>query len=327
MTFYLWLILISFAVYCFLLPFFRKISLKYGILLKDKVSLVGGPLLAVIFITVGFFALLASAGVSPQILGIFGASLIMLVFGILDDCRELSVAGKFLLQIVACSALIIFGVRTRIVGLGEPLNILVTLLWTLGITNAFNHLDVMDGVAGVSAAVIASAFFVISLVNGNIPVAILSACLFAVISGFLVFNFPPARVYLGNAGSHFLGFVFASLAMLISYAPLERKIALLTPILILGFPVYDTLFLILARLVRNKVPFRKSNDHLVLRLMFLGWGKRKIALVILFWNFIFFCFALIVGYSSNLLGAAAVCFIVLASLITTKQIGKIAVND
>ncbi|GAH05852.1 unnamed protein product, partial [marine sediment metagenome] len=118
-----------------------------------------------------------------------------------------------------------------------------TFLWIIGITNAFNHLDILDGLAGGIAVISSAAFFLIALSNANLGVAIPALVLVAVTLSFLRYNLSAAKVYMGNSGSHFLGFTLAAIALGISYAPLERKIALLSPLLILGFPIFDTAFL------------------------------------------------------------------------------------
>jgi UDP-GlcNAc:undecaprenyl-phosphate GlcNAc-1-phosphate transferase len=250
----------------------------------------------------------------------------MLLFGLIDDWRELSVSSKLLSQLFGITVLVIFGIRTRIVYLGVIPNLIVTYLWVLALTNAFNHLDVMDACAGISALSAIAGFFLISVFNADPRTMILTSLLFASTLSFLFFNLPPARLYMGNAGSHFLGFVTASIALMISYAPLERKVALLSPILVMGFPLYDTFFLILARMIKKKIPFKKSNDHLVLRFLAMGYSKERTFFFILLLNLVFVASGVIVSQSSNLLGIVTVLITFLINLALTLKMVKVKVN-
>jgi UDP-GlcNAc:undecaprenyl-phosphate GlcNAc-1-phosphate transferase len=211
--------------------------------------------------------------------------------------------------------------------MGSLSNIIITYVWVLAITNAFNHLDVLDGLASGVATLVGSSFFVISLMNQQSAIAILALSLSAATFGFLIFNFPPARIYMGNCGSHFLGFVLAAIALAISYAPLERKIALFSPLLILSFPIYDTAFLILMRTKQGKLPFKKSNDHLALRLLALGYSKKK-ALVIMLALGLFFCFSgVLLSQVSTTLGTVIIVITLILSLAITKKMGRISIDD
>jgi len=310
-----------------MLFFFRRLALKYKILTSKGIPLVGGPALALVFLAV---SLVASVFFGIFTIGVFGlclASFLMLVFGIFDDWRELSITAKFIVEIIATLLLVIFGVKTQIVGLGAAGNIIITFIWVLAVTNAFNHLDVMDAVAGLSALVIGAGLFLIAVLNVDITTALLTCILCGVSFSFLLFNLPPARVYLGNSGSHFLGFVFAGIALIISYAPLERRVALISPMLILGLPLYDTFFLVVARMVKGKIPFKKSNDHLALRFRILGFSQRKVIGIILILNLIFVSTGVIVSQASNLVGLATIFTMSLVILGVTVKMAKVRVDD
>ncbi len=262
---------------------------------------------------------------SQEAKAIFAASFIMLVFGVIDDWKELSILAKFLVQVIATSLLILFGVRTQIIYIGNLANIIITFIWVLGITNAFNHLDVIDGVAAGTALIVSLAFFTISILNGSIENAILSLALSSAISGFLIYNLPPAKVYMGNSGSHFLGFTLAAVALIISYASLERKIALLSPVLILGFSIFDTGFLIMARIMKKSLPFKKSNDHLALKFLALGYSKKKVLLIML-GLCLFFCLCgILLSQVPNLVGIIIIIFVGFVSLALTKKMIKVEV--
>lgn len=304
----------------------RKFSLRCKALIYQSAPLIGGIAMALSFIFACFISQLFYINFSQGAKGIIAASFIMLVFGVIDDWKELSIPAKFLVQIVAASLLILFGVRTQIIHIGNLTNIIITFIWVLGITNAFNHLDVIDGVAAGSALIVSLAFFTICILNGSIENAILSLALSSAILSFLIYNLPPAKIYMGNSGSHFLGFVLAAIALQISYAPLERKVALFTPLLILGLPIFDTAFLVLMRIIKKNLPFKKSNDHLVLRFLALGYSKKKALLTMLTLCLFFSLCGILVSHISNLFGITIIAFVVLLILVLTKKMIKVAVD-
>jgi len=311
---YLYTLLISFIASWFLLLLLKK---------PGRVPVTGG-----ISLCLGF--LLASTlnchlDYPWQFKGLILGSLLIFLFGFLDDNHELSVISKFSGQIICTGILVLFDVRTHIVNIPEWLNILITFVWVIGITNAFNHLDVMDGLAGSAAAIISVTFFLVS--GTSYCSAIFSLALLGSLLAFLIYNFPPAKIYMGNSGSHFLGFVLSGVALIISYAPLERRIALLSPILILGFPIFDTVFLILTRACKKKLPFNKSNDHLVMRFLILGYSKRKALLLMSAWT-VFFCLCgLAVSRLSNFPGLLTVTAAVFISLVLGIKMWRVSIAD
>lgn len=323
---YLSIFSISFLTGILAVILLKTLALKYGLFVLKGIPLVGGISLALAFIfgsLGGCFLFHLSLKV---IMGIVFSSVIMLAFGLFDDHKELSIKTKFLVQIIAASVLILSGVRTKIIYIGDLANIIITLIWIIGITNAFNHLDIMDGLAGGIAIITGSAFFVIALLSADALTVILSLALIAAVFSFFLFNFPPAKIYMGNSGSHFLGFALGTIALLISYAPLERKVALFTPLLILGFPIIDTVMLILLRVGKKRVPFQKSNDHLALRFLAMGYSKKKALLVMLAWGLFFTLCGILVSQVSNILGVAIIILTALASLILFKKMSKVEVN-
>ncbi|MDD4899139.1 MAG: MraY family glycosyltransferase [Candidatus Omnitrophica bacterium] len=311
----------------FLTFLLRRAAFKYGVFSRGDVAVVGGIALAAAFFLVGSYGLFIMKIFSKEIFGLFFSSLLMLTFGAIDDWKELSVGLKFTAQIICAFVLISFGVKTQIVYLGNVVNSIITVIWVLAITNAFNHLDIMDGVTAFTAAIIGAAFLLVAFLSHDLKVMVVSVAMIGSVLGFLAYNLPPARVYMGNAGSHFLGFLLSGLALTLSYAPMDKKMALVTPILILGFPIYDTLFLILMRLKKKKIPFKKSNDHLVLRCLAMGYSKKKALGFAIFWN-LFFVFAAIITYrSANWQAAIAVAVVFLTALLLAKNMSRVSIND
>lgn len=316
----------GFLLGCVFINILKKFSLSRKLLIPKGIPLIGGIGMGLSFVFISLSIFSIYNGLSKEIFGIITSASIMLAFGVIDDWRELSIWAKFLVQIIATILLVFFGVRTQIVHIPNTLNIFITFIWVLGITNAFNHLDVMDGLACGAAVIVSLAFFTISVLNGDIRSAILSLVLAGAAFSFFLYNKPPAKIYMGNSGSHFLGFTLAGIALILSYAPLERKVALLAPLLILGLPIFDTTFLILIRLVNKSLPFKKSNDHLALRLEALGYSKKK-ALFMMLSLCLFFCLCgIAVSRAPNSLGIGIVVFSVLVSLVVGIKMSETAVN-
>jgi UDP-GlcNAc:undecaprenyl-phosphate GlcNAc-1-phosphate transferase len=121
----------------------------------------------------------------------------------------------------------------------------------------------------------------VAFLGGNTYAIATIAIFLGAIAGFLVFNLPPAKVFMGNSGSHFLGFTLAAISLMLSYAPLEKKVALFSPLLIAGLPIFDTSFLILMRLLKARSIFKKSNDHLAMRFLKDGHSPRRTLFIML----------------------------------------------
>ena len=326
-TSYLFIIISGFLLTSFLILILQKSAIKYHFLISGSISLVGGIAMGFAFLITCLAVFAMDSGLSQGITGILSSSFIMLIFGVIDDWRELSVAAKFTVQIICVAILILFGVRTQIVHIGRIFNIIITFLWIIGVVNAMNHLDIMDGLAAGVTAIVSLAFFSISTLTGNINAAFLSLGLVAVSVTFLRYNLPSARIYMGNAGSHFLGFVLATVAIMISYASLDRKIALFTPILILGFPIFDTMFLILVRMKQGRSAFKKSNDHLASRLLKMGYSKNKTLVFLLFLCLFFSFCGVTVSRIANQWSAAIVIAVVIGISILTIKMDKISTYD
>jgi UDP-GlcNAc:undecaprenyl-phosphate GlcNAc-1-phosphate transferase len=255
---------------------------------------------------------------TPEVKGIIISSFLVLIFGIIDDWRELSILAKFIVQIIATALVMAFGIKAQIVYIGNLLNAAVTFFWIIGITNAFNHLDVTDGLTVGTAIMASLSLFIIASINHAHSIALLALILVASVLPSFIYNFPPAKIYLGNAGSHFLGFLIGGMALAISYAPLERKIALASPIVILGLPIFDTAFLIIARLIKKKLPFNKSDDHLALRLLANGYSKKR-TLFIMFGLCFFFCLSgILLSQVPNIFGVI-ILFIIAAMVVVFLQ--------
>jgi UDP-GlcNAc:undecaprenyl-phosphate GlcNAc-1-phosphate transferase len=243
------------------------------------------PLLGGVGIFAGFAAgvglAVAAGGVhaSRELGGILGGCLILFLAGLADDLRSLNPLAKIAAQAGAIALALWAGLRVEIVS-NDVVAFALAALWLLAITNAFNLLDNMDGLAGTLAA-IAATFFAIDAVTVHkerlllvLALALALACL-----GFLPFNFRvgrPALVFMGDSGSQVLGFALACLGLVTSWKVAESTIAtLLIPLLVLAVPILDTALVTVVRLVEGRPVYRGGRDHASHRLVRQGLSERR----------------------------------------------------
>jgi len=257
-----------------------------------------------------------------------GGTIIILI-GALDDRFELSAKVKLLGQIIA-ACVVVFGFDVHIdlvnIPFGETMQpiaewigIPLTIFWIVGVTNAINLIDGLDGLAaGVSGIAIAT-IAVMATLMGFQPVILLSTLLLGGIIGFLVFNFHPAKIFMGDSGSLFLGFSLATLSML-GFKQVTI-VSFVTPLLIIGVPLSDTFFAIVRRWVNKKPIFAPDKGHLHHRLQDLGFSHRRTVLIIWGVAAVFGVLAIIQSAVVQSSAANWVTFAVICMLMFFLQIG------
>jgi len=208
---------------------------------------------------------------------LLGATLIFGV-GLIDDVIHLKPYSKLLGQIVAGCVVIANGVL-----LGPSafpvLGIFLTLFWIVGVTNAFNLLDNMDGLSAGTACIAAFCLFLAGMITGNVLMAIAAAGLCGATLGFLWFNFYPAKIFMGDSGSLFLGFTLSTLAITGNWENLTNIFfAMLIPVLVLAVPIFDTVFVSLMRLVNRRAISQGGKDHTSHRLVNFGLSEKATVL-------------------------------------------------
>jgi UDP-GlcNAc:undecaprenyl-phosphate GlcNAc-1-phosphate transferase len=159
-------------------------------------------------------------------------------------------------------------------------NYAITLLWLLGITNAINFLDNMDGLSAGISAVIASFILLFALVNGQFLVGALSAGLLGACIGFLRFNFPPARIFMGDVGSLFLGFLLAVMGIQLRFPENSNFVTWMVPVFLFGLPIFDMTLVVISRLRRRLSPNTPGKDHTSHRLVRMGFSSREAVLIL-----------------------------------------------
>lgn len=238
-------------------------------------------------ILAGFIAL---KPLSEQTRGLLiGASFILIV-GIIDDLRGMKAKIKLLCQVLG--AFILWISNIRIVAFTNPfsgnlvelpvwITLIVTVIWIVGITNTINLIDGLDGLAGgitfiASMSVAYSAYYKDMDETLTLVLAIAGACL-----GFLIYNFHPAKIFMGDAGSQLLGFLMSSVS-LIGIAPSKSAMfsTIVVPVLILALPIFDTAFAIVRRVANHRPIMQADKGHIHHRIMAMGFGQRRTALAL-----------------------------------------------
>jgi len=221
-----------------------------------------------------------------QVLGILGGATLLLVVGILDDRGLLHHQVKLLLAMpLAAVILIASGVRAQIAfnflppQIGLALNVGITLVWVVGVTAAFSILDHMDGLCSGIAGIAAFFFAVLAVRDKQVLVGTLGAALFGAALGFLRWNFTPARIFMGDGGAMFLGFMMATLGLKLRLSTPDSA-AWIIPVMVLGVPIFDTSLVWISRSRRGLVPFTSpGKDHSAHRLANTALGQRRAVLV------------------------------------------------
>lgn len=276
---------------------------------------------------------LATQKMNMQLAGLLLGSTILVVLGIFDDMKDLNAKFKLLIQILAAVIVMAFGVRiefmTNVFGGGaiylDILSLPITLLWIVGITNAINLIDGLDGLAGGIATIAALSMAVVGWIYGQYLMASMAIILAGATMGFLRYNFHPAKVFMGDTGSLFLGFNLSVLTIM-GVAKSVTFISLAAPVLVLGVPIFDTFFAILRRKMNHKPIFAADKDHLHHRLLGMGFSHRKTVLIIYAISFFLALSAILITYLSTAEAVAVVAIVLSVILIGAGKLGVIAVK-
>jgi UDP-GlcNAc:undecaprenyl-phosphate GlcNAc-1-phosphate transferase len=266
-------------------PLMRRVALRLGILdqptarkvHRDPIPLLGGIAIYGAFVVA--LLLLGRRFRLDELVSILVGATLVSFLGVWDDRRSLRPLLKLLGQIVAASIVVVTGVRVGTFP-WEVLNVIVTLGWIVVMTNALNLLDNMDGLSGGVGAAAAIFFLLLAAMNGQYLVGALSAALVGASLGFLVYNFNPASIFMGDAGALFLGFILAVVGIKLRFPEGLQIVTWMVPVLVLGLPLFDTALVIVSRLRRGFNPLTTpGKDHVSHRLVALGYTSREAVMI------------------------------------------------
>ncbi len=287
-----WLILVPFLVslvVCLaIIPLLCILSVRFGWVaqLRDdrwgarSVPILGGAGIFVAFWAALLFSDTRRGGTDLSTWIFLVCALAMFLLGLYDDVKKVKSPIKLMWQLVAATAIIFIG-DISIEFFPWPIaNIMLTYLWIVGITNAINLLDNMDGLAGGIAMIASGILGYFYWIEGQYYLLQIILALCGAIMGFLIFNFPPARIFMGNNGSLFLGFLLAELAIARRTQASNIFAALGVPILLMLLPILDTTFVMITRLLRGQSPIQGGTDHTSHRLIAFGLSERQAVLTL-----------------------------------------------
>lgn len=301
-------VLVSFGFVYFTVPYVQKLAMKTGFvdmpnqrkIHKDPIPLLGGLAIYVGFvITAAIFTHRA-----PEFWGITVGGLLIFLIGIIDDFyktrrKDLPAWPKFLVQIAAASILPLFDMSIQ--GINIPfahpsfvtfpiwLRYVTTVIWVVGITNMMNFLDGVDGLAAGIATISAITLFFIAIVKGHFSMAMLAIILIGSALGFLRYNFHPARIFMGDAGATFLGYVLASIAVDGAFKS-ATLVSVVIPVLALGVPIMDAFYVMFRRVRENRPIYVADKGHTFHHLMSSGLSQKQ---TVTFLYLLGICFSLV----------------------------------
>ena len=298
---------------------------------KRRVHKKPTPLIGGLAIFYGFIiSVLCFAELDRETAGILIGSVIIVTVGMIDDAIDMKAIVKLLCQIIAAVIVVYSGVRieqfanpfARWFG-GPPyiymnywISVAVTVIWIVGICNAVNLIDGLDGLAVGVSSIAAICMLILTLLSQNVNVAIITAAVAGACFGFLPYNFNPAKIFMGDTGALFLGYILACISIQ-GFLKLSAIISFAVPIIVLGLPIFDTLFAIVRRVLTGRSPMSPDRGHLHHRLLDMGFSQKQ-TVAILYTITAVLCLTAVVvstrGYARGILLIVSVMLIIWASL-------------
>jgi len=293
-----------------LTPLMRKVAIASNVVdrpnalhksHKKTVPYLGGVAIIIGVITTSYSALLFSNYTSNTIWlasSVLGPGLILGLIGLWDDIKSLKPLPRFIAQSVAGIFTVIILIATDTVG--NPTGSIIfdslfTILWVVGICNAINFFDNLDGGAAGTIAISAVTLAYLSLSGDQFLIAALATVIAGATLGFLVWNKSPAKIYMGDAGALFLGFLIAALTVRLDPKVDSEVSSLLVPIFLLAVPILDTSVAVLSRLRRHISPFQGGQDHLSHRLIRAGLSRKQAAITLWSLTAVFALFVVLIN--------------------------------
>lgn len=326
---YILLFVTSLMVVGFLTPIVRLIAIQLNVVdspseshktHKQPVPYLGGVAIVVGVCVVTYLAIIQfqqwdALGLASNVLI---PAVSIGVLGLIDDIKKLQPWPRFIAQNLVGFVIASILISTKT--LGSPsgnsvVDLLITMFWLVGITNSINFFDNVDG--GASGTITISSFFLFLLAfqGGQYSIAALSLVLAGATTGFLLWNRPPARIYMGDAGALFLGLLIATLALRFDPNPIFLSASFAIPILLLAIPILDTSVAVISRIRRGLSPFQGGQDHLSHRLIRSGLNKRQAVVTLWMLSVYFCCIAVGISNAPYFLERALTTFAVISWLI------------
>lgn len=317
---YLAAFVISMVLVLVLIPPFRKLAIKIDFVDKPrpdserKIHREPIPLTAGIAIFIGFFiTYFALTGtISREAVGIFIGSALILGIGLVDDWyksqgKELASLPKFIVQMSAAVVVYSYGIAFegfnnpftgQYINLPEWLQLILTILWIFGVTTVINFSDGIDGLAGGLSAISGGTLFVVAITMGRGESALLAVVLVGAALGYLRYNKPPARVFMGDAGATFLGFILGIIALDGAFKGATLA-SLFVPIFALGVPIFDNIIVVILRMLQSKPIYQADASQAHYRLLATGLNQKQTLVFLCLLNLCFGLAAIILAMNGS----------------------------
>jgi len=332
-----------------LTPFARALALRVGAVdvagSRRKVHVRDIPRLGGAAIVLAFYLpllalLLVETDVGRQFLadpqlaiGLMAGGAVIAALGVYDDLRGADAKLKLLVQGLTAAGLLSLGFSIDVVNLPlvgtvhlGPFSALVTILWIVGVTNAVNLIDGLDGLAAGIALFGVLPVLVISVAGGRIYLGLVSCCLAGSLLGFLVYNFHPARIFMGDTGSMFLGYVLAVITVQSSVKG-AAAVSMLVPLLALGLPIMDTLLTVARRAWIGSPLLKADRGHIHHRLLDLGLSHRRVVVLLYLFSATFAVGAIAVSFASAPHSALVVLLTAVVAAILVRRLGYLSLKE
>ncbi len=329
---YLMLIIVSFLIAYASTPVAKKLSIRLGAIdmpgerrrvHSNPTPRMGGLAIYFAFIV----SVLVFVPLDKKIIGLILGSSIIVALGIVDDIKQLSAKTKMAGQIVAAIVLVLFGFRIE--WLTTPtggmmylswFSIPATIFWIVGITNTFNLIDGLDGLAAGVAAISSITMSIVAVLNGKNLVATILLLVVGSALGFLPYNFHPAKIFMGDTGSLFLGFVLSAISI---HGTIKgaTAIAIVIPVLAMGLPIFDTAVAIVRRAKNGAPIMQPDRGHLHHRLLDMGFSQRQVVVILYIISGLLGGVAIAVTEATPLWSFILVLLVLFVAAIGTKRMG------
>jgi len=303
--------MIAYMVAFMTTPYTIKIANKIGIIDKPKdkrrmhtrtIPKFGGPAIIVGFIVSTIYLLIVMSiensidlftkeNYAIKLIGLLLGTIIIAITGIIDDIKNIKPIQKLFGQLLAAIVIVAFGIKIEHltipflyqIGLSEVFSTILTIIWIVGITNAINLIDGLDGLSsGISLISCVSLLIIFALNESPLIAIILITALIGALVGFLPFNFSPAKTFLGDTGSNFLGFMISVISIL-GVAKTYTAVVIVLPVIVLGIPIFDVTFAIIRRIIKGKsirAIFKPDKGHLHHKLVERGFSQKQAVLIL-----------------------------------------------
>ncbi|MFC1621569.1 hypothetical protein ACFL2G_04630 [Candidatus Omnitrophota bacterium] len=321
--------LTSFALSILLTPVVRRVTIVKGLVAKPRedrwhkrtTALFGGIAIFASFI----IPYVIFAEPTFETIGIILCASIMFGLGLFDDIVSIRAHTKLMGQIVVACLLVTFGVSIKVIPY-QIVSVPLTILWVAAIINSFNLLDNMDGLSGGIAVVVSFVLFLCAFLDGNYAVGLPALILAGSLLGFLRYNFYPAKIFMGDCGSMFIGFMVATMALQGSWKESTHLVMMLAiPVLVLAVPLFDTAFVTLMRGLNLHKIFQGGKDHVSHRMVVLGLSEKKTVLVLYFISFVFGAISILSVFAKPIVTLMLVLVAAVSLLYFAAFLGKVKV--